>query len=487
MALWALWNTVLWCSKERWARAVRPRLRPRLQARRSRLYPLPRPAVLRQLVIRVVVRDSVMPRMVGRLAGRSQRLARQCRPPWWPHRWRGHCPQRRGNFRPPHPAIAIADVDLAGRVFTHLDGAARRRLLTLSLQLQQPIGIAHDPVIRDGARLLEAKDRLQGQPAWDRDVKVVGRRRGAREAAIMIGPVRRLEKRIGRRHVRDPVPAQLLLQAILVRAVMALDPPLPLRGAPRNDGDTQLRAHPAKLGQRRGTRGALLLIRPTHIHVFPVRIQRARNAVPLNPRAQHPDGGPDRLLRAEPADAPACRIVDHRQQATRRPPLLQPRMHAAIELHQLAKVHHALPPPPMRTALPRATPQTGRQHPPPQRVVMHLQAVLTRQVLRRQRRPEPLADRAAVFLGSAPGCGRARPRPAPHSSHGPRCDASTLSRHRPGTGDTTVSPGDSSSPSPPLLTPTSTSPLPPAPTRPPASALAYSSLSAPICDLRSPA
>src|SRR6266850_244417 len=73
-------------------------------------------------------------------------------------------------------------------------------------------------------------------------------------------------------------------------------------------------------------------------------------------------------------------------------------MKAAIELHQLAKVRPALPPAPMRAALPRATPQTGRQHPPPQRVVMHVQVVLTRQVLRRQRRPEPLADRAAVFL-----------------------------------------------------------------------------------------
>src|SRR6266850_1725318 len=194
MALWALWKTVLRFSKERWARSVRPRLRHRPQARPSRLYPLPCPAVLRELVIRIVVRDGVMPRMVGRLAGRSQRPGRQFRPPWWHYRWRGRRQQRCDNFRPPHPAIAIADVDLAGRVFTHLDRAACRGLMTLSLQLQQPIGIAHDPVIGDRARLLEAKDGLQGEPAWDRDVKVVGRRRCVREAAIMIGPVRRLEK-----------------------------------------------------------------------------------------------------------------------------------------------------------------------------------------------------------------------------------------------------------------------------------------------------
>jgi len=35
----------------------------------------------------------------------------------------------------------------------------------LSLQLQQPIVVAHDPVVRDRARLLETKHRVEPQPA----------------------------------------------------------------------------------------------------------------------------------------------------------------------------------------------------------------------------------------------------------------------------------------------------------------------------------
>ena len=201
--------------------------------------------------------------------------------------------------------------------------------------------------------------------------------------------------------------------------------------------DPQLRAHAAELRQRLGAGGALLLIRRAHIDVFPVGVERARNAVLLDPRAQHPGRRPDRFLRAKAPETAARRIVDHRQQATLRAAPLKPGMKTAIELHQLAEVGHPLAPAAMRTALPRAAPQARRQHPPPQRVVMHVHAVFTGQVLRRQRRPEPLVDRAAVFLAHQRQDVLALgPRPAPHWSGGPRCDVSGPSRPRPGSGDT---------------------------------------------------
>ena len=78
-------------------------------------------------------------------------------------------------------------------------------------------------------------------------------------------------------------------------------------------------------------------------------------------------------------------------------------MKAAVQLHQLAEVRLALAPPPMRTALPRATPQPRRQHPPPQRFVIDRQPVFTRQMLGRQRRPKALVDRRrCTSPGSAP-------------------------------------------------------------------------------------
>ena len=42
-------------------------------------------------------------------------------------------------------------------VFRDLQGAPGRRMSALALQLQQAIVIAHDPVVGDGALLLQAK------------------------------------------------------------------------------------------------------------------------------------------------------------------------------------------------------------------------------------------------------------------------------------------------------------------------------------------
>ena len=179
---------------------------------------------------------------------------------------------------------------------------------------------------------------------------------------------------------------------------MALDPAFGLRRARRNNANPQLGAHAAELRQRLGAGGALLLIRRPHIHVFPIGIERVRNPVLRDPRAPHAHGRPARFLRAKGPQTPAGRVIDHRQQTTRRAAAFKPGMKTAIELHQLAEVGHPLATTPMRTAPPRAAPEARRQHPAPPRVVVHVHAVFARQVLRRQRRPESLVHRTAVLL-----------------------------------------------------------------------------------------
>jgi hypothetical protein len=73
-------------------------------------------------------------------------------------------------------------------------------------------------------------------------------------------------------------------------------------------------------------------------------------------------------------------------------------METAIELHQLPEVRHPLAASAMRAALARSAPEPRGQHPSPERVVMDIDAVLAGQVLGRQRRPEPLVDRSAIFF-----------------------------------------------------------------------------------------
>ena len=160
-------------------------------------------------------------------------------------------------------------------------------------------------------------------------------------------------------------------------------------------------------------------------------------------------------------------------------------MKAAIELHQLAEVRHPLPPPPMRAALARPTPQARRQHPPPQRFVIDGAPRLHSPNARppasaRIARPR----RRCISRGSARApASRTPPRRRPIRRAARRSDVSGPSRPPPDTADTAASPGGSSPPSTPPPISTSTSPPRPAPTRPRASARSYSSPSAPIHDL----
>ena len=180
--------------------------------------------------------------------------------------------------------------------------------------------------------------------------------------------------------------------------MIALNASLRLRRTRGDNPNPQLGAHPTKLGQRFGPRLAFLLIRGPHIHILPVGVERLRHAVARNPRPQHADRRPNRLLRAKPPQRLARRVIDERQQTALRPAPFEPRVKTAVHLDQFAEMRLALPPAPMRAALAHAAPQARGQHPPPQRFVIDRHPVFTRQMLRRQRRPKALIDPAAVFL-----------------------------------------------------------------------------------------
>ena len=78
----------------------------------------------------------------------------------------------------------------------------------MPFELQQAIVVPHHPVIGHGPRLLEPKHRLEVRAARRRHMEVIRRPRLLSEALVVIGPVRRIEQRIGAREVGDPEPAQ---------------------------------------------------------------------------------------------------------------------------------------------------------------------------------------------------------------------------------------------------------------------------------------
>jgi len=115
-----------------------------------------------------------------------------------------------------------------------------------------------------------------------------------------------------------------------------------------------------------------------HVDILPIRAARARHPVPLNPAPQDRHRGPDGFLRGKQPQRRPRRIVHQRQQAGHLRARFEPRVRTAIQLQQLARVRHALPPPPVGRSCPRRLPQPRRQHPAPQGFMMHRESILTR-------------------------------------------------------------------------------------------------------------
>src|SRR5262245_14219728 len=132
----------------------------------SRLHPLPRASVPGELLVLVMLRDSLVPWMIGMLLATPTRPGGDQRQ--WCHWHRQRWPVRRGRggacgreilrsqLLVPHDAVAIANLDLAVDRFVHLHGGAGRRAVTLALNLEVPVVVTHDPVIRDGPLLLQS-------------------------------------------------------------------------------------------------------------------------------------------------------------------------------------------------------------------------------------------------------------------------------------------------------------------------------------------
>src|SRR6202041_46522 len=157
-------------------------------------------------------------------------------------------------------------------------------------------------------------------------------------------------------------------------------------------------AHLPKLRRRHPPMQLLFRARFSYIHILPIRIQRHRYAVFLNPGSQHPHRCPDRLLTPHPRQRVSAGIGHHVHQTPSRPSFLQPGVETSIHLHQFSHVFFPLSPLAVHALLPRPTPQPFGQHPAPQGLRIHFHIIVTRQVLGRQRRPEPLSFLSGILL-----------------------------------------------------------------------------------------
>jgi hypothetical protein len=90
-------------------------------------------------------------------------------------------------------------------------------------------------------------------------------------------------------------------------------------------------------------------------------------------------------------------IIDHVHQTAARSTPFQPLVKASVQLHQLAEMRLGFASLPIRFPSSLPLPQPSLLPPAPQRLSMHVQSVIARQVLRRQRRAEIFVPRLHLF------------------------------------------------------------------------------------------
>src|SRR6266851_811783 len=272
----------------------------------------------------------------------------------------------------------------------------------LRLHLKISVVVPHHPVVADNSHGFQMKDFLQLRGPRGRSMIVLGLRRVSPKPPIVFRQIGLLQKRVGLRMRLDFLQPHFLHQPILVGAVFSLHSTFRLCRIGSNDADPQPLAHLPKLRHRHHPLQLLLRARLAHIHILPIRIQRHRYAVFLDPCPQHSRRRPDRLLTPHPCQRISAGIVHHVHQTPSRPSFLQPGVETSIHLHQLAHMLFPLSPLAVQPALSRSTPQPFRQHPPPQRLRIHFHIIVARQVLGRQRRPEPLSFLPGILLAHQP-------------------------------------------------------------------------------------
>src|SRR3974390_131164 len=139
-------------------------------------------------------------------------------------------------------------------------------------------------------------------------------------------------------------------------AVLTFHTPLGLRRIRGDQRDPQLPAHPPKLRYRLFPPLPLPGIRRPLVQVLPIHVQRQRHPVALDPRSPPIGPPPGRRLLSQLCPRLVAGVIDHVDQASLRPTILQPGVKAPVHLHHLSKISLALPPPPMAPPSPFPTP-----------------------------------------------------------------------------------------------------------------------------------
>ena len=235
------------------------------------------------------------------------------------------------------------------------------------------------------ARMLLAEDQVQlTGVVQHRPVRVRRVARRHREAPV---EVRHELRQVGvaRRHAVDPAQPHLLDQPIPERPVGPLHAPLRLWAARMDPRDVQRQQGPREL--RRPVLAALA-VDPEDAVAVRVAGHRPAVRIQVRPRRAHVRLG--RLLRVEPRrQQPRRRVVHVGDQRAAGRPALEPVVRQAVDPDQ---VPNALPPRPTRMPAGLAArpglPKPVLDHPPAQRPPRKPVAVVLRQLLAGERRPE---------------------------------------------------------------------------------------------------
>ena len=140
---------------------------------------------------------------------------------------------------------------------------------------------------------------------------ILGLGRDSPKPPIVLGQIFLLQKRVRLRMRLDFLQTHFLHQTILVGAVISLHAAFRLRRIGRDDVNPQPLAHLPKLRHRHHPLQLLFPAGFSYVHVLPIRIQRHRNPVFLDPRSQHRRRRPDRLLTPHARQRISAGVVHH--------------------------------------------------------------------------------------------------------------------------------------------------------------------------------